>query len=172
MAFRGIDFSARGGRAAIAIAAFALTQVACTTEETPVIYGHVTEILANNAIRVGDKPIRLCGVKPSASGERRNYAAKSFLYNRVHYRKVRCRIAGYGTPCDGNPSAQSGRMAVGQCFFYGRDLTMVLADVSEQATANNTLVRKFTVSLPRVRQRIATGGLSDGALEKYRAQLW
>ena len=77
-----------------------LVLLGCTLEESSIISGRVTDVLANDVIRVGDKDVRLCGVKATTKNSPWYYAAKGYLIDRVQYRKVQCHIADTVTPCD------------------------------------------------------------------------
>ncbi len=125
-----------------------LSLLGCTLEESSIISGRVTDVLANDVIRVGDKDVRLCGVKSTARNSPWYYAAKGYLIDRVQYRKVQCHVADTLTPCDA-PSGGSGKDAtVAQCFMYGRDLTQAIAGVMPEFQSTRSLVRKFKTTAP------------------------
>ena len=67
-----------------------LVLLGCTLEDSSIITGRVTDVLANDVIRVGDKDVRICGVKATTKNSPWYYAAKGYLIDRVQFRKVQC----------------------------------------------------------------------------------
>ena len=133
----------------IPAAGLCLVLLGCTLEKSSIITGRVTDVLANDVIRVGDKDVRLCGVKATTKNSPWYYAAKGYLIDRVQYRKVQCHIADTMTPCNDRPVAPAKETTVAQCFMYGRDLTQVLAGFTPESGSTQSLVRKFKTTAPR-----------------------
>lgn len=130
-------------------AGLCLVLLGCTLEKSSIITGRVTDVIANDVIRVGDKDVRLCGVKATTKNSPWYYAAKGYLIDRVQYRKVQCQIADTMTPCNDRSDAPATAATVAQCFMYGRDLTQVLAGFTPDAGSTQSLVRKFKTTAPR-----------------------
>lgn len=126
-----------------------LVLLGCTLEESSIISGRVTDVLANDVIRVGDKDVRLCGVKATTKNSPWYYAAKGYLIDRVQYRKVQCHIADTVTPCNDQADIPDKNATPAQCFMYGRDLTQVLAGFTPETESTQSLVRKFKTTAPR-----------------------
>jgi hypothetical protein len=126
-----------------------LVLLGCTLEKSSIISGRVTDVLANDVIRVGDKDVRLCGVKATTKNSPWYYAAKGYLIDRVQYRKVQCHISDTVTPCIERTDGSAKSETVAQCFMYGRDLTQVLAGFTPEVESTHSLVREFKTTAPR-----------------------
>lgn len=149
-----------------------LILLGCTLEDSSIISGRVTDVLANDVIRVGDKDVRICGVKATTKNSPWYYAAKGYLIDRVQYRKVQCHIADTLTPCNDQTSGAAKDETVAQCFMYGRDLTQVLAGFTPETESTQSLVRKFKTTAPRKGYRSALDSPISIRLETIATHAW
>ncbi len=146
--------------------------LSCTLEEPTVISGRVTEVLANDTIRVGDKKLHLCGTMPMIKSSPGYYAAKAYLIDQVRYRKVRCHVVGNGTPCDGQARLRADGATVAQCFMYGRDLAKRLAGFTPVPGSTRSLVQNFKTSSPSKDYMRTTDNPTGDRLDAIATHAW
>ncbi len=149
-----------------------LVLLSCTLEESTVISGRVTEVLASDTIRVGDKKLHLCGAMPMSKSSPGYYAAKAYLIDQVRYRKVRCLVVGNGTPCDGQARLHADGATVAQCFMYGRDLAKRLTGFTHVPETTRSLVQNFKTSSPSKDYMRTTDNPTGDRLDAIATHAW